>query len=521
MRLSTMLLGFAATLAGAQCIDGKWDLAYTWVKDCTSTNPYDGQYGTGTGATVHTGETRLTVGAQTRTLSWKLHYFKANLPGAVVREKLPLVVGLHPWTDGATVPNLLNVESSLMQYEGSWEDVIFLTVALENGNNLNTWWDGSKVNGVPVTWAMDAIVDLVKSRIGDAASLLATAGASGLAAKTVDPNRVYLTGASMGGSGTYHVGIRHPEIFAAVHANAGYADYDGGPCGNENFCTSFTTTFIGTVAENLQMKGIDGKDYPARSYANMSWFVGAHNGASWTGGPGKGRRYEPPYVLMTHGKADDAVNISSANRLFNALREKKFGHTFFRHTGGHSAENFLRLHWMLGFRLDQSYPAFGNNSTDVATGTEQYNFLNKISWMPGSIKDQTNFYEIKLTGTGTVDVTPRRLQNFVVAPNQGFRYWINDATGAGKAVAADANGVLTIPGVSVAATATLIIKPDTETSPLRNVPAPSKTPKQGSIRSFDGHSLSFSTLAPGGTPARVNGLGRKIGLPAETVTAPN
>src|SRR5690606_24078860 len=235
-----------------------------------------------------------------------------------------------------TVPNLLNLASSLMQYEGNWEDVLFLTVALENGNNLNTWWDGSKVNGVPTTWAMDGIVALVKARIGDAASLLASAGASGLGSKSVDANRVYLSGQSMGGSGTYHIGIRHPELFAAIHAKAGFADYDGGPCGTEAFCTSFTNDFIGTAAQNLQMKGLDGKDYPARSYSNMSWFAGVHDGASWTASLGNGRKYEPPYVLMTHGKVDDAVNISSVNRLFAVLRAKKYGYTYLRHPSGHS-----------------------------------------------------------------------------------------------------------------------------------------------------------------------------------------
>src|SRR5690606_33889617 len=189
----------------------------------TPGNQYDGKFPSGAGTTTYTGSTQIFAGSTARTLSWKLHYFKSNAPGALSGSKLPLVVGLHHWSDGTTVPNLLNLASSLMQYEGNWEDVLFLTVALENGNNLNNWWDGSKVNGVPTTWAMDDIVALVKARIGDAASLLASAGASGLGSKSVDANRVYLSGQSMGGSGTYHIGIRHPELFAAIHAKAGFA----------------------------------------------------------------------------------------------------------------------------------------------------------------------------------------------------------------------------------------------------------------------------------------------------------
>jgi Malectin domain/Prolyl oligopeptidase family len=512
--------------AASGCIDGKWDPAYTWVKDCTPGSPYDGLYGTGTGTTVFSGATTIYAGAVAHTLSWKLHYFKGNLSGALSGAKLPLIVGLHSWSDGTTLPNLLNIESSLMEYEGGWEDVLFLTVALENGNDLNTWWDGSKVNGVPTTWVMDAIVDLVKARIGDATTLLAGAGAAGLASKTVDANRVYLAGASMGGSGTYHIGIRHPELFAAIHANAGFADYDGGPCGTEAFCTSFTNDFIGTVAENLQMKGLDGKNYPARSYANMSWFVGTHNGASWSAANG-GRKYEPPYVLMTHGKADDAVNISSVNRLMAALQAKRFGFSYQRHTGGHSGENFLHLDWLLGFRKDQSYLAFTNNSTDVTTGGEEYNFLDQIGWIPSTIKDETNNYEIKLTGTGTVDVTLHRLQNFVVQPNKGFRFWLNTTAGAGTVATSDANGALTLPKVAVTgATTLLIVKPDSN-SPLIIVPSRGlKIRKHGKFPHADGQMLFPSQSKVGSDPdARtetdgglVNGLGR-LRVPADSHSA--
>src|SRR5690606_17276715 len=295
MRFIPFLMGLIAAFAGAQCIDGKWDPDHNWIKDCTPANAYDGLLGSGRAQTVYASETKLAVGSQTRTLSWKLHYFKGNLPGGLARDKLPLVVGLHPWTDGETIPNLLNLESSLMEYEGAWEDVLFVTVPRDGGNIRTTWRDGSNGNGVPTTCAMDGAVGLVTARIGDAASLHAPPGASDLGSKAVDADRVYLAGTSMGGAGAYHIGIRHPELFAAIHAIAGFADYDGGPCGKEDFCTSFTNDFIGTAAQNLQMKGLDGKDYPARSYSNMSWFAGVHDGASWTASLGNGRKYEPPY----------------------------------------------------------------------------------------------------------------------------------------------------------------------------------------------------------------------------------
>ena len=42
---------------------------------------------------------------------------------------------------------------------------------------------------------------------------------------SVDENRVYLTGSSMGGGGTWHVGTRHPELFAAIAPIYGGWDY--------------------------------------------------------------------------------------------------------------------------------------------------------------------------------------------------------------------------------------------------------------------------------------------------------
>ena len=42
---------------------------------------------------------------------------------------------------------------------------------------------------------------------------------------SVDDNRVYLTGESMGGWGTWNVATRHPELFAAIAPVFGGVDY--------------------------------------------------------------------------------------------------------------------------------------------------------------------------------------------------------------------------------------------------------------------------------------------------------
>lgn len=41
----------------------------------------------------------------------------------------------------------------------------------------------------------------------------------------VDPDRIYLTGHSMGGHGTWHIGLTHPDIFAAIAPGAGWPSF--------------------------------------------------------------------------------------------------------------------------------------------------------------------------------------------------------------------------------------------------------------------------------------------------------
>ena len=56
----------------------------------------------------------------------------------------------------------------------------------------------------------------------------------------------------MGGTGTYRMGVKYPDIFAAIHAHAGFADFKG-PCGN--FCRGLDKKLIGSAKQSLNTKG--------------------------------------------------------------------------------------------------------------------------------------------------------------------------------------------------------------------------------------------------------------------------
>jgi len=60
-------------------------------------------------------------------------------------------------------------------------------------------------------WATDEMVDSILTLLDEIQGVL-----------TVDPNRIYLTGVSAGGNGTWSIGLRHPERFAALAPVMGY-----------------------------------------------------------------------------------------------------------------------------------------------------------------------------------------------------------------------------------------------------------------------------------------------------------
>jgi dienelactone hydrolase len=92
---------------------------------------------------------------------------------------------------------------------------------------------------------------------------------------SIDENRTYLTGDSMGGWGTWNVATRHPELFAAIAPIFGGVDYHS------------------TISEEL-----------ARSMTPAERFIN-EKGSSW--GMADGLINTP--VFVHHGDADAAVNV--------------------------------------------------------------------------------------------------------------------------------------------------------------------------------------------------------------------
>jgi predicted esterase len=72
-------------------------------------------------------------------------------------------------------------------------------------------------------WATEEMVNSIMALLDEIETML-----------SVDANRIYLTGGSAGGNGTWTIGVRHPERFAALVSFMGY--YGWPPSVPENIC---------------------------------------------------------------------------------------------------------------------------------------------------------------------------------------------------------------------------------------------------------------------------------------------
>jgi predicted esterase len=337
--------------------------------------------------------------------------FRVSLYGSPA-PALPLLVQVHEW--GGSFAR----EEEVAGYEPYEYNFVMLYFQYKpSSGNEDDWWFGTRWGGVCRMWAHDAVMGIVREA---ASTSLVSDHLPGV---SIDPERVYLFGTSIGGTGAWQLGVRNPDVFAAVHAHSGFARFTP-PVGP--FQEQFEEDIVGGPGEAVVMFGDDGAPYPARDYSNLAWWLVNHRGAAW----------ETAFITFTHGLADEIVPAASGGDLMAPVLEgQKRGFFYNRHGGGHSDECFVRLNWMWNFRRDRSFLSLG--------GTNLY----EMSWEPASIGDQPGGYQVRLTGTGAADVTPRRLQNFRVASGVSYPCRLDTADGPATNIVADANALLTVPGV--------------------------------------------------------------------------
>ena len=336
------------------------------------------------------------------------------------RRNAPLYVVLH--SAGHDVVSCLRCTRDAGNHDIYRSPDDFYALYLDCRANKGDWWWGGmhagdaglikKNSGGNPTPAEKRVMDTVKWVIGKYG---------------IDPDRVYLCGNSMGGSGTLGIGVRNGDVFAAIKANV--------PAGIEHVSNRM---YFPPQTVPGSMKIPDPPVVIDYSAQNDKWsfgherFVKAMND----------RKYALYFYWGPFGHANNSAAIMKVNDLINSVD------------------------W-LSLRRNEAYPVFANAScndrhpwpddlTSKAAGQVNAFFrwknisdtkdkLEMSLFLAGPSELKTTF---AIPGEATADVSLRRIQNLQIKPCEAYKWAYGAAKGEGKA---DAEGLVTIPGLKITA----------------------------------------------------------------------
>ncbi|MEP7127837.1 MAG: MopE-related protein, partial [Chitinophagales bacterium] len=253
----------------------------------------------------------------------------------------------------------------------------------------------------------------------------------------IDSNRIYLTGSSAGACGAVLYSLTYPEKIAAVHASV--------PCFNIGFQNdSVAASSLNPGQKNRKdvdaLLGKVSTNLPSNLGYNT---VDAVNGA-WLLHQFKNRDLPPIYTI--NGKSDVTLGWTEKPMFYDSVNENDAGGYYFwderEHdgTGGFWTENNFDV---LRYSRNESYPAFSNCSLneDYGVGIKSsgapYGSVNgSLDWVD-NVTDSSFVWKasclirglnanndliVVYPDSGTVDITPRRRQQFL-PPAHAIIYW--------------------------------------------------------------------------------------------------
>jgi len=191
-------------------------------------------------------------------------------------------------------------------------------------------------------------------------------------------------------------------------------------------------------------------------------------------------KFVPPLITF-NGRYDQTVGWADKIPFYRTMQECRLGGTFYWDNRDHYSVNASAWKPMMDYgvpyiyryRTNLSFPAFSNCSADwnpgngqAADGDSVGTINGYLDFDPGVTDDpvrwivrlgtrnpRTQWGTMVAPESMTVDVTPRRLQQFLLTPGFAYPYQVQRAQNMsivrqGMAFA-DGRGVLTIPGVKV------------------------------------------------------------------------
>ncbi len=267
----------------------------------------------------------------------------------------------------------------------------------------------------------------------------------------VDPTRTHVAGNSMGGSGSPMFAIRHPERIAWSVSWVGVHNPAKTPQFKESYANVYGKQEWGLKFEN---------GTPVWDHFNDAWYLRMH--------PQK----EIGLIAFSNGKNDGAIGWPQAFEFYRALQDTRRPHVFVWGQSGHGQRARMPLtlsdrRIAMDLRTDQSQPAFSSCSLDDDPGNGdpqrgdpqgQVNLY--LFWKTDDVVDRTERWAmtVRLVDQApqdhcTVDVTPRRLQQFKLRPGRQLAWTNRSPDGSaviqsGRATA-DEHGLVTLESVRV------------------------------------------------------------------------
>ncbi len=312
---------------------------------------------------------------------------------------------------------------------------------------INTWWYGcnqwiydvEKVKeGVVVNYTEEHLLYLVRW----AQQYFGT-----------DPNRTYIRGKSMGGSGAISMAFHHPDVFATVYSDVPVVAYTSrtGRDGKSNLHR--LDGLCGRICDETVMSS---EGIPVMERMNSERIV-------------LESRKELPFLVLCNGRTDGSIPWINNPSFYRALNKARRGFACYWNNGAHamgfSVPEDIGSFYSLQpeMPLGTSFPAFSNFSDNCNPGNGEKDDGDKIGWMNRGIywtdiKETEDSWSISLQTKGYflptkvfVDLTPRRLTRFHIAPNEEM--FVND-----KLIKADKDGLLTIPRIQLELGKTVLLE---------------------------------------------------------------
>ena len=394
-----------------------------------------------TGTSTHYFFTRWEAPPRSNTHGRAIDYMVAVPAKYNSATPMPAVVSFHGW--GGSLHGM-----------SWWFNFDAGTIVVTSNQEPYDWWTGyhelrdlgtrSQAN-----WSNGVVRPYTQNRINSFVDFVATRWA-------IDRSRTILSGVSMGGSGSIMYSLRQADRVAWCNSWVGVHI----PAESPTFLSSYVGSY-GDLAWNIRFE--DGVT-PAFSWFDDDWYLRHHVAQ------------DTPFLTFSNGKNDDAIGWSQAAKFARALQDTKRPHLFHWGQSGHNQRALcppnldgVRSESVnpIDIRTDQSLPAFTRCSLDdnfgngdPADGAPSGQLNAFLFWHTADIVDTPRTWAMTMgvvqgapATACTVSLTPRRLQQLVVAPGAAFR-WTNTALASGAVVqsgtvVADADGLLTIDGLAL------------------------------------------------------------------------